>query len=307
MMPKLARDKSAVVDEIFDENYPAMMRWANVVSNNNKPLSEDLVHDVFIKCKRSPSDLSEIENIKSFLFTAIKNTYVSQLRRKTSRREVPIVDEMSPNSMGLVHDPRISGAARDQLLDICYYACKRKEKSISASVLIFRYFLGYYPFEIKKLLKRPQNSVEVRMSKVRAEVTEYLCGEGRMEKSNQGIKKESQLNNHNTTGDNLTAEIQSIIFLHASGKCLSANEWRRLYLKSNEIGREDISHLVSCLSCLDTVNELLRIPLLRHRHPLDSCNVQPQRRFLDSGGIQTTVFAILIVLITAFVNSGRAF
>lgn len=299
MMPKPARDKSAVVDAIFDENYPEMVRWANFVSKNNAQLSEDLVHDVFIKCKRSSRDLSEIDNIKSFLFTAIKNTYVSQLRRKNSRREVAITDEISPGSMGLVHDPRISSAIRDQILDICYYACKRKEKSISASALILRYFLGYYPFEIKKVLKRSQNSVEVRLSKVRAEMLEYLWGDERIEKSSPNTRRLSRPKELKIKGDDLTAEIRSIIFGHMSGRCLSPNEWRRLYLKSNEIGREDVSHLVSCLTCLDTVNELLRIPLLRHRHPLDSCYV-PQRRFLDSAGGISTVLALLATLHTVF-------
>ncbi|MFN0279223.1 MAG: RNA polymerase sigma factor [Pyrinomonadaceae bacterium] len=270
MIPKLAKYQTASIEDIFNDNYASILRWAETVTKNDKFLAEDLVHDVFLKCSRSLETYVEIENVKSYLFTAIRNTYISQLRRKTLRSEIAITDETPIDTIGLAHDPRISIAVRDQLFEICYYACKRKDNSISASVLILRYFHGYYTAETKKVLKRSQNSIEARISKARTEILDHLNKSKQPVKPDAftRIKKLSKI--AHTRETDFIADLRRLIFSHSFGRCLSTTEWRRTYLKSEKISREDLSHLVSCPECLDTVNQLLRLPILAHRHPLDS-------------------------------------
>ena len=50
MIPKLAKYHSVSVDEIFNDNYACIVRWAETVTKNDRFLAEDLVHDVFLKC-----------------------------------------------------------------------------------------------------------------------------------------------------------------------------------------------------------------------------------------------------------------
>jgi len=50
-------------------------------------------------------------------------------------------------------DPRDQIQVHDELRRVYQYACARKETSKAGSVLILRFFHGYYPSEIAKLLR----------------------------------------------------------------------------------------------------------------------------------------------------------
>lgn len=73
------------------------------------------------------------------------------------------------------------------------------------------------------------------------------------------------------TGDFLL-ELQATIFQSRTGGCLGREELKDLYESNSQgpIARKHLAHIVSCPACLDTVNQLLGLPLLAERYPTDT-------------------------------------
>jgi DNA-directed RNA polymerase specialized sigma24 family protein len=77
--------------------------------------------------------------------------------------------------LGLRHaDPRDQLAVREELRRVCQYGCARKETSKAGSVLLLRFFLGYFPGEIARVTKSTRPAVEERLRLARAEAKAYL-------------------------------------------------------------------------------------------------------------------------------------
>src|SRR5260370_40305086 len=71
-------------------------------------------------------------------------------------------------------DVRDQIKVQDELRLICHYALLRKETSKAGSVLILRFFHGYYPSEIVQLLIRNLQTVRKWLQLARNEAKLYL-------------------------------------------------------------------------------------------------------------------------------------
>src|SRR5260370_28948268 len=106
----------------------------------------------------------------------LRNIHVSQVRRspRSPIRSLSIV-EYDSAELGLrVTDPRTQMNVQDELRTVCQYACARKESSKAGSILILRFFHGYYPDEISKLSRISRPAVKDRLRLARAEAKLYL-------------------------------------------------------------------------------------------------------------------------------------
>jgi DNA-directed RNA polymerase specialized sigma24 family protein len=116
--------------------------------------AEDLLQDAYIQFTLARPDLGAIENLDGYLVRLLRNLHLSSIRRQAagSARTVPIESfdsaELALNGL----DPEQRTRARDQLRRVCHYVCRRKAHSKAASVLALRFFLGFYPAEIGRIL-----------------------------------------------------------------------------------------------------------------------------------------------------------
>ena len=136
--------------DLFIERYERLFLWSLQLTENDQEQAEDLLHDAFIQFTLSQPDLNKIENLEGYLRTMLRNIHVSQVRRSTRSpiRSLSIV-EYDSAELGLrVVDPRTQMNFHDELRTVCEYACARKESSKAGSILILRFFHGYYPEEI---------------------------------------------------------------------------------------------------------------------------------------------------------------
>ncbi len=70
------------------------MAWAQQLTDHNPQQAEDLVHDVFVKFALTRPELQRIDNLDGYLYTALRNTYRSQIRRagRGSTRRLGLLD-----------------------------------------------------------------------------------------------------------------------------------------------------------------------------------------------------------------------
>ncbi|MBI4854684.1 MAG: hypothetical protein HY819_23030 [Acidobacteria bacterium] len=67
---------------------------------------------------------------------------------------------------------------------------------------------------------------------------------------------------------NIINDLKKIIFASKIGPCPSVSEWQSYYKEASS--DLPIKHLTSCSNCLDIVNQLHSLPMLKERNPFDS-------------------------------------
>src|ERR1051325_2847765 len=167
---------SSTHEELFIQRYEMLRGWALRLTGNNRGQAEDLLHDLFIHFTLHRPNLDEIHNLDGFLHTTLRNLFLSQSRRaaRSAHGHLSLVDYDSAEISIQCVDPREQLRVREELQAICRYACLRKESSKAGSVLILRFFHGYYPAEIAQILGSPRQAVDNLLQSARAEARTYL-------------------------------------------------------------------------------------------------------------------------------------
>lgn len=272
MVPQRALARSLPLADAIQENYPKLIKWAGQITRNDGHVSEDLVQDLFLRSLQSVNAPVEIENIESYLYRSLRNAHISGLRKQSLRSEISLDGELDAGLVQLCIDPRSSLAVREVLSEICYFACSRKDTSISASILLLRYFHGYFTAEVVKILKRPRNSIESRLAEARRELrTSLSSGDKNHRSPGMEVAATADCRVRFASTGNVIQDLRDEIFANRTGRCLNVEQYRRIYSKQNiKPTREEIGHIVSCRTCLESVNALLKMPPLSERHPLDT-------------------------------------
>lgn len=260
--------EASYYDRFFEENYAFLKGMALKITNDCDD-SDDLLHDFYLKlAQKAPGE--NPQNIKAYLFIALKNSYRSVIRRKRLDENVLSFDEeLLSNTL---FDEKITNRIflEEKLRAICKYACLRKETSISGSVVVLRYFHGYYPSEVSRIIRRSRNAVEARLVAARREISQYLVNPDTVEFPLIAVSSTLKNEGPEPAKDLLT-DLRRQIYFFRQGECLSEIEYERLYHREKDSPtRKILSHLVSCSRCLSTVNRILNLPGLNARHPLDS-------------------------------------
>src|SRR6266536_507796 len=290
----------------FLERYQRLYRWSLALTRNNQQQAEDLLHDAFVQFLLSRPDLQSIQNLDGYLHTILKNMRISQLRRSTRLQEATyalaatsldnillLPDHISLESgLGSV-EQRTQMQMRDELQRICQYAIMRKTSSRVGSVLILRFFLGYYPQEIAQILRSSRAVVDKLLQRARGEARLFLN-----EPTSLSFIKA------NASPDVLPAEtvapecslneflqgLREAIYRSQLPACASTKTMRAWYeAKSSTEGptgptTQALSHLVSCPRCPDQMNELLGLPLLAARYPMNMTGPDTRKQDKDGKG-----------------------
>ncbi len=261
-------------EALFIERYQRLLGLALQLTEGDRERAEDIVHDAFIQFSFSRPDINLIENLEGYLYGMLRKLHLSQMRRDSRSRIQPhFLVEYDSAETGLhMIDPRDRLQAQEELQRVCHYACTRKETSKAGSVLILRFFHGYYPSEITKVIRGTRHAVDLRLRSARAEAKATLANQERLvfmnEKSEPviGVKVLAQ-----STVEFLT-ELRRAIFRSRHGDCLSPEQFDSIYGPHSElpITCESLAHIVSCQSCLDQVNKLYGMPFLSERYAVDT-------------------------------------
>lgn len=260
-------------EEIFISLYSRLRGWAIQIARQDKSLAEDLLHDAFIQFTSSPPELKKIINREAYLYGLIRNLHLSHLRKKVRRdKHTPSIIDFETLRLGLKSARFLDNfQVQEELKRICYFLCLRKESSKSASVMILRFFHGYFPGEIAKVMRAAPPVVKVRLNTARNEARAVIDNPETIAALEKRISPEVVVEKTFRTNVEMATALREMIFRSTGGKCLNADELNEIYLfRENEtIETKTLSHIVSCRKCIDKVNDLLGLLPISDRHSVD--------------------------------------
>lgn len=259
-------------EDIFIERYDRLMGWTLRLTQNQEK-AEDLLHDAFIHFTLARPDLGAIQNLEGYLYAIVRNLHLSQVRRDARHAvtQLSLIDFDSAE-MGLRSiDPRAQSQVRDELRHICHYACIRKVTSKAGSVLILRFFHGYFPGEIARLLRSPRRAVDDWMRIARREVRLHIENPGRLSIAGETPAAALSQIVFGQTSVEFLASLRRAIFAAKHGECPTLEDWQQIYASTegDSLDSSLLAHLVSCPRCLDEINRMLGLPPLSDRYPTD--------------------------------------
>jgi len=148
--PNRARQPDDEHAQLFVERYRWLRDWALRLSDGNHSDADDLVHEAFLQFVLRRRDLTEIGNVEGYLYGLLRRLRLSHARKALRRRQEPLIaaDYDSAELCLRGADVRELLQMQQELFAVCDYACLRKQTSKAGSVLILRFFHGYYPTEI---------------------------------------------------------------------------------------------------------------------------------------------------------------
>jgi RNA polymerase sigma-70 factor, ECF subfamily len=161
----------------FSEYLDALYSYA-VVLSRNRAEAEDLVQETCLRALRAMQRLRSDSNIKSWLFTILRNIWLNQLRHSRTAGEVFELD-LDGNGANLAVDTAkdayatyVSNVEREQVRQ----AIQQLPLEFREVILLREYEELSYE-EIASLLDCPVGTVMSRLARARAKLRELLCTE----------------------------------------------------------------------------------------------------------------------------------
>ena len=260
-------------EDLFIERYGRLLGWSLKLTAHDRQLAEDLLHDVFVQFTLRRPDLNAIQDLDGYLFAMLRNSHVSYVRRVPFVRTTALsMAEYDSLEIGLrAADVRDQIKVQDDLRLICHYAALRKETSKAGSVLLLRFFHGYYPSEIAQILRSKLDTVRKWLQLARNEAKVYLESPEALTFIRENSKRVRPQVGFARTSEELLSDLREVIFSSRQGECFSRKQLREFYVSkdSDTVEGTTLGHIVSCAKDLDQVNALLNLPLLNERYPTD--------------------------------------
>ncbi len=272
---------SLTPESLFAAKYNWLFGWAMHFAQGDRATAEDLLHDTFVRFVLTKPDLEKGENAEPLLYTYLKYSHLAYLRRLQRYPSTSLsIAEFDSIQLGLRQNVTAvdSIKVQDSLRRVVAYLTWRKESAKSASILILRFFHGYYPDEIMCLARMSRKSVDQGLRGAREEAGLYVSNPGRLRVMHQAEPPEVLPLRVALPSEQVIAELQKIIFSSCHTECFPEDLLLERYQAENSksIERELLAHIVSCERCLDLVSRYSGIAPPADRSPEESLG--PDRR-----------------------------
>src|SRR5712664_609664 len=232
-----------------------------------KDVAEDLLHDGFVQFTINRPDLGSIEDLDAYLCRLLRNVYYARLRLATwsPKNNISLIDYDSAAMALRSRDLCAEIHVQQELLRICRYAFIRKETSKNACILTLRYFHGYYPSEIAKVINGNALLVRRLLSDARKEVKRLLTNSFEHKDAATELPSELKKMGADISDTEFLTKVRKALFLPKNGCCISSPELNALYHDSKVLNGTVLAHVVHCANCLDQINQLRGLPTLSER------------------------------------------
>src|SRR5260221_322764 len=210
-------------EDLFAERYQRLFRWSMQLTGNERDLAEGLLHDAYVQFTFTQPDIGAIKNLDGYFYTMLRNLHVSYVRRETREhwQQLSVVEFDSAEDGLCTADLRDQLRVQDELRRVSNYVCVRKETARAASVLILRFFHGYYPSEIVSLLRTSRQAVDVHLLIARREARLSFENPGTLSVIGAEPLPEVFPAAAVRPTDDFLQELRQAIFKSSRGACLS--------------------------------------------------------------------------------------
>ena len=168
------RDKNSEPEGVLDKHLDGLYGYA-IVLTHNRTEAEDLVQETCVRAIQAMASLRENSNVKSWLFTILRNIWLNQLRH---RRSVPETVELDPEESS----PSFCTEAEKD--PHALYVSKIESEQVRAAmeqlpiefreVILLREFQDLSYQEIASFLGCPAGTVMSRLARARARLRVLL-------------------------------------------------------------------------------------------------------------------------------------
>ncbi|WP_158790371.1 RNA polymerase sigma factor [Granulicella sp. L60] len=260
--------------DAFARNYKFLLDWALHFVGEDRETAEDMVQETFVRFVLQQSEFDDDDPVaaKRILYTYLKHVHLSGLRQAQRHPFLNYsVSDFDTLQMGL-RRPADPIEVQDSLRLIVAYLCWRKQSSKYASLLILRFFHGYFPEEIMKICILSRQSVDFGINAAREEVQLYLEEPSRLRIMNNDAPPEVHLSHTASDADHLMEELRATLSRARCTPCLKKEQLLQNYITENPkpIQTELLAHIVSCRECLDLVSRYYDMPTHSGRSPEES-------------------------------------
>lgn len=248
--------------------YDQLLKLATKLTDSDRGLAQDVVHDAFVQFMLSSTDYGAIDNVDHYLHQVVRNVHRTHIRQRSTRRLEQLSETSKEPAPISFADPYGVVQARDLLVTICRYVCQRKETSVASSILVLRFLHGYYPNEVAKLTRRTRSAVDGLLKSARRDLKGHLS-----KVPIYHFRDDVDAFQASDSWPGVISDVfgmQRILFDARKGQCFEREQLQAIYSNADaRLARCELSHLVSCPHCLDEANVILHLPLLRDRSPID--------------------------------------
>jgi DNA-directed RNA polymerase specialized sigma24 family protein len=272
-------EKSLDHETIFLSHYSWLLGWAQQLTRGSKEEAEDLVQELYVRLVQSQGvlDISDEDRLRGYLHRTLRNLSISraQRERRNALSNLSIVEFDSAEFALASIDRSQLLLVRSDLAHICEYACIRRKSSRAASVLILRFFLGYYPSEIMRVLITSRDAVDKLTRIAQLEAKAFLNRPGTLKFMDQELLRRPSFSQYLPDEPALMfLELRKRLFSQPEGECMSIEYMAARYDGTSEqpFTTLEVAHLASCRKCLEAANSMLILPNLHQRFPTDTIN-----------------------------------
>ncbi|HLA12383.1 MAG TPA: RNA polymerase sigma factor [Pyrinomonadaceae bacterium] len=304
-LSKLSK-KAVSHEDVFLSRYPQLISWSLKMAGSDREKAEDLVHDAYLQWTLVRPDLDSIHNLDGYLYGMLRNMHAAELRRSlrhpTASLSVVEYDSALLSLQRASDELHIAGL-QDQLRAVCDYACARKETSKAGSLLLLRFFHGYYPGEAAQIAGIRRVTVDSWLRIARSEAKLYLENPEalkfikdqpfpiahRQSPVNKIANRKSAIGNRSGVNGKCSAvgtgatrefleEVSLRIFQSCQSRCVSNKQLRAFYSQTElqPLDCESLAHISSCQTCLDKATTLLKFPSKDDHYPPDRMGRDPR-------------------------------
>jgi len=250
------------IERILSRYYQQLAGWSRILTRGDHAAAEETVQDLCLHLSVAQPDLRSIENLDNYLFTCLRNLYVSNLARVSRERlRVIQVEDYDAVSMVAASHGSDSVDVQNELIRICDYVTSRKHATKSASQFILHFFLGYRRRDVAVLARLPIAAVYNSLKDVRSELREHLASSEKIRLVGQNAMPASKLLRTAIASDLLLKQLRSIVLDAGPASCIEENQLVDAYKRPGAapVGCQALAHLAGCERCLGILAGALQL------------------------------------------------
>ncbi len=269
-------------ESLLESYYSQLLKWGTRLTRGDKGIAQDIVQDLCLHFTLVKPDLSQVANLDGYLYTCLRNIYLSALAR-TAREATQLVSIAEFDSIHFALctiSPDSLLQRQNDLRRICNYTVWRKESSKSASYFLFLFFHGYCRREVAEIACLPIAAIYNKLKLARMEVKSYLEDSGKLRIATREVPPEPELRLSPVSSVELFSEFRETILRADGSECLPEEELLLHYRSADPkpISCSLLSHIVSCERCLSLIDRHFQRPTLEDREPLDEFGSSMDRK-----------------------------